>query len=88
MSCGVGRTLGSDPESLWLWYRLAATAPIKPLAWEPLYASGVTLEKTKKKKRMRTQCGLLTTHPQLKTDRITQKHRTLVSRYHFHNSRG
>ena len=25
---------------LWLWHRLAATAPIRPLAWEPPYASG------------------------------------------------
>ena len=40
MSCGVGRRRGSDPESLWLWHRLAATAPIRPLAWEPPYATG------------------------------------------------
>ena len=37
---------------LWLWHRLAATAPIRLLAWEPLYATGVAL-KTKKKKRER-----------------------------------
>ena len=24
-----------DPTLLWLWHRLAATAPIRPLAWEP-----------------------------------------------------
>ena len=23
----------------WLWYRLAATAPLGPLAWEPPYAA-------------------------------------------------
>ena len=34
-----------DPALLWLWCRLAATAPIGPLAWEPLYAVGVTLKK-------------------------------------------
>ena len=28
-----------------------ATAPIRPLAWEPSYASGAALEKTKKKKK-------------------------------------
>ena len=41
---------GSDPALLWLWHRLAATAPIRPLAWEPPYVSGAALEKTKKKK--------------------------------------
>ena len=35
---------------LWLWCRPVATAPIGPLAWEPPYAMGVDLEKTKKKK--------------------------------------
>ena len=34
----------------WLWRRLVATAPIRPLAWEPPCAAGVALEKTKKKK--------------------------------------
>ena len=48
MSCGVGRRRGSDPVLLWLWRRLAATAPIRPLAWEPPYAVGVALEKTKR----------------------------------------
>ena len=41
MSCGVGRRLSSDPEFLWLWPRLAAAAPIRSLAWELPYASGV-----------------------------------------------
>ena len=52
MSCGVGRRCGSDLVLLWLWCRLAATAPIGPLAWEPPYAVGVALagQKTKKKK--------------------------------------
>ena len=50
MSCGVGRRRGSDPALL--WYRPAATALIRPLAWEPPYAMGVALkdQKTKKKK--------------------------------------
>ena len=51
MSCGVGRKLGWDPVLLWLWCRPVATAPIRPLAWEPLCAAGVALEKTKKKKK-------------------------------------
>ena len=33
-----------------LWCRLAATAPIRPLAWELPYATGVAQEKAKRKK--------------------------------------
>ena len=32
MSSGVGHRRGLDPELLWLWCRLAAAAPIRPLA--------------------------------------------------------
>jgi len=35
----------------WLWYRLAATALIGPLAWEPPYATGAALEKAKRQKK-------------------------------------
>ena len=34
----------------WLWGRLAATAPIQPLAWEPPYATGVAQEMAKRQK--------------------------------------
>ena len=51
MSCGVGRRLSLDPALLWLWCRPAATAPIRPLAWEPPYAAGVALKRPKKKKK-------------------------------------
>ena len=47
MSCGVGCSRGSTPGLLWLWRRLTATAPIRPLVWEPLYAVGSALENTK-----------------------------------------
>ena len=47
MSCGVGRRRSSDPALLWLWHRLAAVAPTGPLAWEPPYATGETLEDKK-----------------------------------------
>ena len=47
MSCGVGRRCGVDPVLLWLWRRLAATALIGPLAWEPPYATGVALIRKK-----------------------------------------
>ena len=50
MSYGVGHRCSSDPALLWLWYRLAAIAPIQPLAWEPPYAMGVALKRQKTKK--------------------------------------
>ena len=42
-----------DPALLWLWRRLAATALIRLLAWEPSYATGAALkrQKTKDKKK-------------------------------------
>ena len=48
MNCGVGHRRGLDPMLLCLWYRLAATVPIRPLAWEPPYAMGAALGKTKR----------------------------------------
>ena len=47
---GIGRSRGLDPVLLWLWPRLAAAAPIQPLAWKPPYAASVALKKAKKKK--------------------------------------
>ena len=44
VSCGVGHRCSSDPALLWLWYRLADTASIQPLAWEPPYIAGVALK--------------------------------------------
>ena len=53
MSCGVGRRCCSDLALLWLWCSPAATAPIRPLAWEPPHAVGMAQkrQKTKKKKK-------------------------------------
>ena len=50
MICGIGRRHGSDLALLWLWRKLAAVAPIRPLAREPPYAVGVALKRQKKKK--------------------------------------
>ena len=47
MSCGVGRSHGSDPGLLWLWCTLAAAALIRPLAWELPYAVGEALKSKK-----------------------------------------
>ena len=51
VSCGVGHRRGLYPSLLWLWHRLEATAQIRPLVWEPPYALGAALEKTKKKRK-------------------------------------
>ena len=51
MSCGVGHRHGLDLTLLWLWCGLVATAPIRPLAWEPTYAESAALKKKKKKER-------------------------------------
>ena len=44
INCGVGHRHGLDPAWLWLWCRPGATAPIRPLAWEPPYAEGAVLK--------------------------------------------
>ena len=57
MSCGVVCRRGLDPELLWLWCRPAAIAAIRPLAWEPPYATGAAQEMAKrqeKKKKKKT----------------------------------
>ena len=51
VSCGVSHRRGLDPALLWLWPRLAATAPIRPLAWEPPYAAGAAQEIAKRQKK-------------------------------------
>ena len=50
MSCGAGHKSGLDVALLWLWCRPAAVAPIRPLAWGLLYATGTALKKRQKKK--------------------------------------
>ena len=44
MICGVNIRHGLDPALLWLWCRLAAIAPVQPLAWELPYAGGAALK--------------------------------------------
>ena len=53
MSCGVGHRHGSVLALLWLWHWPVATAPIRPLAWEPPHAMGAALEKTEKEKKIK-----------------------------------
>ena len=47
MSCGLGGRCSSDPVLLWLWHRLAAVAPIRPLACKPPCAMSMALKKKK-----------------------------------------
>ena len=51
MRYGVGYRGGLDLALLWLWRRPAATAPIRPLAWEPPYAAEAALEMAKRQKK-------------------------------------
>ena len=55
MSCDAVYRQDLDPTLLWLWCRSAATALIRPLAWELLHAKGVALKGQKKKKK-RAEC--------------------------------
>ena len=57
MNCGVGCRRGLDPELLWLWHRLVATAPMRCPAWEPPYAAGAALEKAKRQKEKKNEMG-------------------------------
>ena len=55
VNCGVSHRHGSDPMLLWLWCRLSTTAPIRPLVWEPPYASMCGPKQTKGKKKRRVE---------------------------------
>ena len=53
VSCGVGCRRDSDLALLWLWRRLVAIPPIRPLAWEPPYAEGVALKRHTDKNKIK-----------------------------------
>ena len=57
MSYGVGRRFGWDLALLGLWRRPAATALIRPLAWELPYATDAALkrQKTNKQTKFRSE---------------------------------
>ena len=40
---------------LWLWPRLAATAPFRPLVWEPPYAEGAAKKDKREKKKKKAE---------------------------------
>ena len=55
MSCGVGYIRSSDLVLLGLWRRPAATALVRPLAWERPYAMCAALKRQKKEKKINIQ---------------------------------
>ena len=55
VSSGGSHRHGWDPESLWLWCRPAATATIRPLAWEPPYATSMALKRKKSKEEKKKE---------------------------------
>ena len=63
MSCGVGHRYSLDLALLWLWCRLAAAAPIGPLAWELLYVAGAALKRPKIKQNKTKKTPLSSTPP-------------------------
>ena len=63
---GIHEDMGSIPglaqrvkglAFLWLLCRLAAIAPIRPLAWEPRYAVAVALKRQKREREREYRCG-------------------------------
>ena len=73
MSCGVGCRCGLDSSLLWPWSWLAATALIGSLAWEPPYAAGVALEKTKgQKSKKQLKKRFLSAEPQQELQNYTE----------------
>jgi len=55
---------------LWLWLRPAATAPVRPLAWEPPYTAGSRPRNGKKMKEKRKK--------ERKKEKLTDLENTLV----------
>ena len=45
------RSNSTLPMLLWLWPRPVAMAPIRPLAWEPPFATGAAQEIAKRQKK-------------------------------------
>ena len=51
VSYSAGHRQGLDLALLWLWCGSAATAPIRPLAWELPHATCAALKEKKKKRK-------------------------------------
>ena len=79
VSCGVGCRCSLDLALLWLWHRLAATALIQPLSWEPPYAASTPL-KSKTKQKQNQICTILGTEVSRIVSFSETESRILVSR--------
>ena len=55
VATGLRHRHSSDLAWLWLWHRPAATAPIRPLAWERSYISGAVQEMAKRQKKKKKE---------------------------------
>ena len=81
MSCGVGCRRGLDPVLLWPWHRLVATAPIRPLAWEPPYAAGVALEMAKRQKKKKKKERKKERRKERKKEKERKEEKNSISMY-------
>ena len=52
VSRGVGHRRGLDLVVVWLWRMLAAIGPVRLVAWERPYATGIAIQSQKKKKKI------------------------------------
>ena len=71
MSCSIGCRRGSDLALLWLWHRSAATAPIRPLAWEPPFATGAALKRTERQKKKKKKKKAIESSPVVQWVKVT-----------------
>ena len=70
-----------------LWYRLAATVLIRPLAREPLYAMGAALKRTKDEKtKTKTTAGLITTESLTANSKDQHQRRDTISQVTWHHA--
>ena len=83
MSCGVDHRCGSDPALLWLWHRLAATAPIGPLAWELLWKQPKKWQKDQKKKTQRRENIKVMKIPESLVLVLTEKRVSIQAPFHL-----
>ena len=58
MGRGVPHRYWLDPVLLWLWYRLAAVAPVQTLAWELPHAAHVALKSKNEKEKKNSKLNL------------------------------
>ena len=70
MGCGVGHRYRLEPALLWLWCRLEAVVPIRPLARESLYAMSAALKSKNKTNEKRNKSIILSARYILKIQQI------------------